>query len=167
MGLGVVGGTAGVPRSRSARTLRKPSQEVRSRQHTFQVCALAFIPGRVVRDLGGLPLVGLGGCSRTQANEIANETAAVVGGMTPARLASEILLDPDARRDCAPEPVAPRRVVRVASAVGIRLTQMASHGVIGKFGDNAHRAADMVGDPGSWAAFVAAPKGSLCVPDVN
>jgi len=30
--------------------------------------------------------------------------------MTPASLAHEILLDPDTRRACASEPIAPRRV---------------------------------------------------------
>jgi hypothetical protein len=36
-----------------------------------------------------------------------------------------------------------------------------------KVGENARRAADMVGDPGSRVAFVPRPNGSLCVRDVN
>ena len=59
--------------------------------------------------------------------------------MTPASLAREIFLDLDAWRACAPEPVAPRRV-------GGGLSQMASHGVIGKLEESARRPGVLVGD---------------------
>ena len=61
------------------------------------------------------------------------------GGKTPASLAREIFLDLDAWRACAPEPVAPRRV-------GGGLSQMASHGVIGKLEESARRPGVLVGD---------------------
>ena len=59
---------------------------------------------------------------RTGVNETTNEPAAEVGGMTPARLAREILLGPDAR-----QPARQSQSRRVESAVGIRLSHMASH----------------------------------------
>jgi len=60
--------------------------------------------------------------------------------MTPASLTGEILL-------CLTrgEPARQSQSRCVESAVGTGLSQMASHGVIGKLEENAHRVADLRG----------------------
>jgi hypothetical protein len=101
--------------------------------------------------------VGLSRRPRTQAYETTNETAAEVRGMTSVSLAREILADPDARPVCAPEPVAPRQV-----RGRHQLTQMASHGVIGKFEENVRRPA-VISSPLSGVSAVTAEGVFVCI----
>ena len=105
-------------------------------QHAFQQCASAFNPrpGPFV-TWDNRNWRGSADTRELRRSETTNETAAEAGGMTPARLARKILPDPDARPACASEPVAPCRV-----RSRHQLIQMASHGVIGKFEENARRA---------------------------